>query len=54
MEYSVVNQVINKKFLQFILCNQGKPYGAREGELFCRGEKEVGRAIVNKEAMALH
>ena len=26
----------------------------REGEHFCTGEKEVGRAIVNKESMAFH
>ena len=36
----------------------GKPHAspctAREGELFYRVEKEVGRAIINKESMACH
>ena len=30
------------------------PCTAREGECFYRGEKEVGRAIVNKESMTFH
>ena len=37
-----------------MFCNHGKPHAAREGELFYRGEKEVGRAIVYREAMAFH
>ena len=44
-------------------CNSGSattvscvqvPRTAREGELFYRGGKEVGRALVNKESMAFH
>ena len=30
------------------------PCTAREGECFYRGEKEVGRGIVNKEFTAFH
>ena len=32
----------------------GSPYTAREGKLFYRVEKEVGRTIINKESMACH
>ena len=46
-----------KKELQFGVCNHGKPYAslitAKEGQLI-EGEKEVGRAVVNKEYMTLH
>ena len=46
------------KELQFRASNHGEPCAsqgtAREGELFYRGKKEVGRAIVNKESMAFH
>ena len=42
--------------LQFGVCIHGEPHGsphtAREGEHFYREEKEVGRAIVNKEPTA--
>ena len=38
--------------LQFGVCNHGEPRAspltAREGELFYREEKEVGRALVNR------
>ena len=38
--------------LQFGVCNHGKPcassHRAREGELFYRGGKAVGRAVINK------
>ena len=43
--------------LQFQVCNHGEPHVSpcpATGELFYRGEKEVGRAIVNKESMAFH
>lgn len=46
-----------KKELQFEVCNHGKPYAslitAKEGQLI-EGEKEVGRAAVNKESMTFH
>ena len=46
-----------KKELQFGVCNHGKPYAslitAKEGQLI-EGEKEVGRAVVNKESMTFH
>lgn len=42
---------IEREF-KFGICNYGKPYVslcmAREGECFYSGEKEAGRAIVNK------
>ena len=43
---------------EFGVCNHCGPHAslpmAREGERFYRGEKEVGRAIINKESMAFH
>ena len=40
------------KDLQFGVCDHGKlcasPQTAREGEHFYRGEKKVGRAVVNR------
>ena len=46
------------KMSLFGISREFKPHASPcttgEGELFYRGEKEVGRAIVNKESMAFH
>ena len=44
--------------LQFSFCNHREPFEsprtAKEGKHFYREEKEIARAIVNKESMAFH
>ena len=40
--------------LQFGVCNHGNPPMAREGGQFYREEKEVERALVNRESMVFH
>ena len=48
---------INRE-LQFRVCSHGEPctspHTAREGEHFYKGKKEVGRALVNKQALGFH
>ena len=38
----------------FFSHDEASSHMAREGECFYRGEKEVGRVIVNKESVAFH
>ena len=51
-------QIFLQQRIEFRVCHHDEPrssfHTAREGEHIYRGEKELGRAIVNKESMDFH